>query len=56
MYESELIIQARKQGQVYEILPVNALADDFPQAFIQDYAHWLHIDTGCIEYRPLVDA
>ena len=56
MYDSELIIRARKQGQVYELLPVDALAGDFPQAFIQDYAHWLHIDTGCIEYRPLVDA
>ena len=56
MYDSELIIRARKQGQVYELLPVDALAGDFPQAFIQNYAHWLHIETGCIEYRPLVDA
>ena len=56
MYESELIIRATKQGQVYELLPVEALASDFPQAFIQDYAHWLHVDTGSIEHRPLVDA
>ena len=56
MYDSELIVRARKQGQDYELLPVNALAGDLPQAFTQDYAHWLHIDSGRIEFRPLVDA
>ena len=56
MYESELIIRASQQGQDYELLPVDALAGDLPQAFIRDYAHWLHIETGSVEYRPLIDA
>ena len=56
MYDSEFIIRARKQGQVYEFLPVDALAGDFPQPFIQHYTRWLHIDSGCIEHRPLFDA
>ena len=53
MYDSELIIRARTQGQVYELLPVHTLAGDFPESFVHDYAHWLHIETGFIEWRPL---
>lgn len=53
MYDSELIIRARRQGQVYELLPVHALAGDFPELFVHDYAHWLNINTGFVEWRPL---
>ncbi len=56
MHDSNLIIQARKPGHIYELLPVHALDGDFPQAFIQDYAHWLDINTGFIEWRPLLNA
>jgi len=56
MPDSELIIRAKKQGQVYGLLPVHALEDDFPQAFINDYAHWLDIDTGFVEWRPILNA
>ncbi len=56
MHDSELIIRAKKQGQIYELLPVHALDGDFPQAFINDYAHWLDIDTGFVEWRPLLNA
>jgi hypothetical protein len=49
----ELIIRTRKQGQVCELLPIHALHDDFPAAFVEDYAHWLDIDTGVVEWRPL---
>ena len=53
MCESELIIRARTQGQVYELLPVHKLAGDFPESFVKDYAHWMHIETGSVEWRPL---
>ena len=56
MYESELIIRARRQGQVYELLPVHTFAGDFPESFVHDYAHWMHIKTGFIEWRPLLCA
>jgi hypothetical protein len=49
----ELIIRTRQLEQVCELLPIHALHDDFPAAFVQDYAHWLDIDTGVIEWRPL---
>jgi len=48
MHDFDLIIQARKSGQVYELLSMQALDGDFPQAFIQDYAHWLNINTGFV--------
>lgn len=56
MHDSELIIRARKQGLVYELLPVHALDGDFPQAFVQDYAHWLDIKTDFVEWRPFLNA
>ena len=56
MYDSELIIRARRQGEVHELLPVHTLDGDFPEAFVHDYAHWLHINTGFVEWRPLPHA
>lgn len=56
MHDSELIIRARKQEQIFELLPIHVLDGDFPHAFIQDFAHWLNIKTGLTEWRPLKDA
>jgi len=53
MYGSELIIRTRRQEQVCEVLPLHALQDDFPSAFVQDYVHLLDVSTGSIEWRPL---
>ena len=49
----ELIIRTRQAEQVCELLPIHSLHDDFPAAFVEDYAHWLDIDTGVVEWRPL---
>lgn len=56
MYDNELIIRAKSLEQIYELLPIHALDGDFPHAFVQDYAHWLEIKTGFVEWRPLVYA
>ena len=56
MYGSELIIRTRRQRQVLEVLPIHALHNDFPTAFVQDYTHWLDTETGLIEWRPLCNA
>lgn len=56
MHDSELIIRARKQGQVYELIPAHILDGDFPHAFIQGYAHWLDVKTHFVEWRPLKSA
>ena len=56
MHDSELIVRSRKQEYVFELLPTHTLDGDFPHAFAQDFAHWLNIETGLIEWRPLKDA
>ena len=56
MHDSELIIRAKREGKVYELLPVHALDGDFPQAFVNDFAHWLDLNTGFVEWRPLLKA
>ena len=56
MQDSELIIRAEKHEEIYEFLPVHALKGDFPQAFVQQYAHWLEVNEGSVEWRPLSNA
>ena len=56
MYDSELIIRTRRQTKVCELLPKHALGGDFPHAFVEDYAHWLDMNTTLVEWRPLADA
>jgi len=55
MCGSELIIRTRKEANVHEVIPIHALHDDFPRAFVEDYSHWLDLNTGFIEWRPLKD-
>ena len=56
MHESELIVRAKKDNKIYELLPLPALEDDFPQAFIQGHAHWLELVSGVVEWRPITNA
>ena len=56
MHDSELIIRAKREGKVYELLPLHALDGDFPEAFVNDFAHWLDLNTGFVEWRPLLNA
>ncbi|ESZ91788.1 hypothetical protein SBOR_7826 [Sclerotinia borealis F-4128] len=53
MFGTELIIRTRRQRKICELVPASKMRNDFPRAFIEDYAHWLDIDTGKIEWRPL---
>lgn len=56
MHGSELIVRSRKQGHVFELLPTHILDGDFPHAFVQNFAHWVNIETDLVEWRPLKDA
>ncbi|KAH0566189.1 hypothetical protein GP486_000421 [Trichoglossum hirsutum] len=56
MHCSELIIRTRKDECVHELLPLHALQNDFPDAFIRGYAHWMDTETGFVELRPMADA
>ncbi|MCJ1392993.1 hypothetical protein MMC18_005865 [Xylographa bjoerkii] len=56
MQNSEVLIRAKKNEVIYEILPVYSLEGDFPNAFVHDYVHWLEVATGFVEWRPLLHA
>ncbi|KAL2068505.1 hypothetical protein VTL71DRAFT_14842 [Oculimacula yallundae] len=53
MCESELIVRIQQQEQTYEMIPISALAGDFPQSFVEDFVHFLDLTTQSIEWRPL---
>ncbi|RFU36269.1 hypothetical protein B7463_g125, partial [Scytalidium lignicola] len=56
MYGPELIIRTRKNRQICELLPEHFLKGDFPSSLVEGYIHWLDVNTGLIEWRPLRSA
>ena len=54
LYDRELIIRTRNsQGRIYELIPFRALEEQFPEAFVSDYAHWWDTECGGVEWRKL---
>jgi hypothetical protein len=53
MHGSELIIRTQREQHVREVIPISALLDDFPRAFVEDYVHWLDPSTQTIEWRSM---
>ncbi|QRV92776.1 kinase-like protein [Ceratobasidium sp. AG-Ba] len=49
----ELIIQAHCKRKRFELIPYQKFAEDFPIFFSADYHHWMDLDTGVVEFRPL---
>ena len=47
-------MQARKPGdlQILQLIPRSILLDDFPIELIDNYVHWLDLNTGELEFRP----
>ncbi|TVY37088.1 hypothetical protein LSUB1_G005891 [Lachnellula subtilissima] len=53
LIDGELIVRAIQGDEVYEVIPIHALTDDFPRTLVQNYVHWVHRGTMVIEWRPL---
>lgn len=53
--EADLLIQAMKDGQEYELIPSRALRGNFPTAFVEDFVHWYDINNQSVEFRPVKD-
>ncbi|QRV92775.1 kinase-like protein [Ceratobasidium sp. AG-Ba] len=51
--DGELIIQAHQDRMRLELVPHSKLLDDFPLFISSDYHHWINLDTGVVEFRPL---
>ncbi len=53
--ESDLLIQAMKDGQKCELIPSRVLRGNFPTAFVDDFIHWYYFTNLSVEFRPLKD-
>ncbi|KAH9030640.1 hypothetical protein EDB85DRAFT_2275651 [Lactarius pseudohatsudake] len=50
-----LTLQARRpqDPRRLQLVPRTVFVDDFPKAFVDDCVHWLDLDTGEVEFRPV---
>ncbi|RPA82431.1 hypothetical protein BJ508DRAFT_414084 [Ascobolus immersus RN42] len=59
LFGSTLRIRAWKENRLYEYIPHELLAGDFPCDFIEDFAHWLVFDRNTkdisIQWRDIDD-
>ncbi|CAE6369605.1 unnamed protein product [Rhizoctonia solani] len=51
--DKNLIVQAQKDDQLYELIPHETLVGDFPLFFSEDYHHWANINKKTVEFRPI---
>ncbi|KDQ56360.1 hypothetical protein JAAARDRAFT_70670 [Jaapia argillacea MUCL 33604] len=50
---THLVIRAEHDSRLLELIPHEVITGDFPKLLVQDYAHWMDVSTGEIEFRPL---
>ncbi|KAH9988207.1 hypothetical protein BJV77DRAFT_964507 [Russula vinacea] len=50
----DLILRTRKPGesQILQLIPRSTLSGDFPRHFVDEYTHWLDLNTRKLEFRP----
>lgn len=48
-----LVIRARHDPRVLQLIPHHFFQGDLPTIFVEDYVHWLDLDSGEVEFRPL---
>ena len=54
MNNGDLILRTRRPGesQILQLIPRSKLSGDFPQHFIDEYTHWLDLNSRELEFRP----
>lgn len=53
MQSGRLSIKTRKGSRILQLIPQDVLEKDFPRVFISESFHWLDLETGVVEFRPL---
>ncbi|KAI9850515.1 MAG: hypothetical protein M1838_005579 [Thelocarpon superellum] len=53
VWGQQLRIKARRGSQVLELIPLEFFQDDLPEHFAVNFVHWINVETGEIEFRPL---
>ncbi|PYI01554.1 hypothetical protein BO78DRAFT_423452 [Aspergillus sclerotiicarbonarius CBS 121057] len=51
-----LVVKAKQGSEVLRYVPHDQLKGDFPESLLSGYAHWLSLQDGTLEFRPLVRA
>ncbi|KAF8260954.1 hypothetical protein EI94DRAFT_1811014 [Lactarius quietus] len=53
--DKNLTLRARRREdlRLLQFVPRAVFVGDFPKIFVDDYVHWLDLDTGEVEFRPV---
>jgi hypothetical protein len=49
----ELCVRAVDKDEAWEFIPPKLLTGWFPDAFVENYAHWYNLDCKYVEFRPI---
>jgi hypothetical protein len=53
MANGDLLIRCRKGEHTFELIPHDKLRGDFPRHMVEQYAHWICLETKVVEFRPI---
>ncbi|KAL8805503.1 MAG: hypothetical protein Q9200_005403 [Gallowayella weberi] len=53
MIGQDLVIRAKHASATLELIANDHFANDIPTILVEDYIHWLDLDTSVVEFRPL---
>ncbi|KAF2423513.1 hypothetical protein EJ08DRAFT_652773, partial [Tothia fuscella] len=51
--KKQVLIITKRDGKTHRLLPSDTFRADLPHQFSSDYCHWLDIDSGEVEFRPI---
>ncbi|KIM82965.1 hypothetical protein PILCRDRAFT_819766 [Piloderma croceum F 1598] len=54
-HDTQLVIRARHESKMLELIPHDQLVGDLPTLLVEKYTHWLDLSNGEIELRPIED-
>ncbi|EXK26577.1 hypothetical protein FOMG_16823 [Fusarium oxysporum f. sp. melonis 26406] len=53
--DQDLLIRLEAVGSYVDLIPLRTLRELLPHSFVDEYAHWYHVSTGVVKFRPLKD-
>lgn len=53
--DDDLLIRIKSENRYLEAIPSLILNGDVPAEFAHEYLHWLDLNTGVIEFRPIAE-
>ncbi|KAL4804856.1 hypothetical protein BDV18DRAFT_161949 [Aspergillus unguis] len=51
-----LTVKATRASEILRLIPHEVLLEDFPDSLVTNHVHWLDLETGVLEFRPLEQA